>query len=142
VDLLDVNILVYAHRAESDRHREYRDWLGKLVEGGLPFAVSDHVLSGFIRVVTNPRVFDRPSPLETAIQAVDSLRNESNCVILIPGPRHWDIFKVLCRKADVRGNLVADAWLAALAIEGGCEMVTTDRDFARFPGLKFRHPLK
>ncbi|MEK7270556.1 MAG: PIN domain-containing protein, partial [Planctomycetota bacterium] len=64
-----------------------------------------------------------------------------NCVLLSPGKRHWDIFSGLCRKAGAKGNLIADAYLAALAIETGSEWITTDRDFARFPGLKWRHPL-
>ncbi|MEK7767726.1 MAG: PIN domain-containing protein, partial [bacterium] len=73
--------------------------------------------------------------------AADVLRAEPQCVLASPGPRHWGLFMDLCRKADARGNLVPDAWLAALAIESGCELVTTDRDFARFPGLHWRLPL-
>ena len=142
MDLPDVNVLVYAHREDSVDHPEYCEWLRKLVERDQAFAVSDLVLSGFVRVVTNRMIFNPPTALETAIRAADVLRGQGNCVSVSPGPRHWRIFTDLCREADARGNLVSDAWLAALAIESGCDLVTTDRDFARFPGLRWRHPIK
>ena len=82
-----------------------------------------------------------PSPLEEAIAAAAVLRTRPNCVPLSPGPRHWDIFVKLCQEAGVKGDLVTDAYLAALAIESGSEWITTDRDFSRFPGLRWRHPL-
>ena len=71
----------------------------------------------------------------------ETLRAQANAVLLAPGPRHWDLVLDLCRSAEARGNLVADAYLAALALETGSELITTDRDFARFPGLRWRHPL-
>jgi toxin-antitoxin system PIN domain toxin len=83
----------------------------------------------------------RDHPLfRIAVRFAEALRSAPNRVRLEPGERHWDIFTGLCREADVRGNLVPDAWLAALAIESGSEWITTDRDFARFPGLRWRHP--
>jgi toxin-antitoxin system PIN domain toxin len=99
------------------------------------------VLSGFIRVATHPRVFDPPAPIGRALAYTDALRSQPNAVIVAPGPRHWEIFDRLCRAVDAKGNLVPDACLAALAIESGCEWITTDRDFSRFPGLRWRHPL-
>lgn len=102
--------------------------------------MSDLVLSGFLRVVTHPRVFTDPTPPEDARSFVDALRGAPNCVATNPGPRHWGIFVGLCEAAGARGNLVPDAYLAALAVESGSEWVTTDRDFSRFPGLKWRHP--
>ncbi len=107
-----------------------------------PFGLSDVVLSGFIRVVTNPRIFSHPTDIETALAAADRLRKQPNCVHIEPGPRHWGIFLRLCSSVGARGNIVADAYLAALAIESGSEWITTDRDFARFPGLRWRHPLE
>ena len=137
---LDVNVLVHAHRADAAGHDAYRGWLEDAVNAELPFALFDIVLSGFIRVVTHPRVFASPTPLPRALSDAESLRTRPNCVVLAPGPRHWDLFQSLCRAADARGNLVSDAYLAALAIETGSEWITTDRDFARFPGLRWRHP--
>lgn len=100
------------------------------------------MLSGFIRVATHPRVFDPPAPLGRALEFTDALRAAPGVVIVTPGERHWEIFERLCTGSGARGNLVADAYLAALAIEAGCEWITTDRDFARFPGLRWRHPLE
>lgn len=84
--------------------------------------------------------FDPPAPLESALAFASAVRDRPNAVPVSPGPRHWPIFLDLCREVGASGNLVPDAWLAALAIEQGCEFVTTDRDFARFPGLRTRHP--
>jgi toxin-antitoxin system PIN domain toxin len=106
-----------------------------------PFGVADLVLSGFLRIVTNPRIFARPTPLDDAIAACDALRSQPNVTVLAPGPRHWQIFTRLCTEAGARGNLVADAYLAALAIETGSEWITTDGDYRRFRGLRMRHPL-
>jgi hypothetical protein len=86
-------------------------------------------------------VFRQPTPLGTALAFAELLRSQPNCVPVAPGPRHWDIFTQLCRAAGVKGNLVPDAYLAALAIESGSEWITTDRDFGRFRGLRWRHPL-
>lgn len=94
-----------------------------------------------MRVVTHPRVFKTPSPLDLALEFAAALRAQTNCVLVGPGQRHWDIFERLCRESGAKGNLVADAYLAALAIESGCEWVTTDRDYSRFRGLRWRHPL-
>ena len=139
--LVDVNVLVYAHRLDTLRHHDYADWLHGLIADQEPYGISDLVLSGFLRVVTNPRVFKHPTPLETALAFTEVLRTQPNCVPIAPGQRHWEIFTRLCRTADVKGNLVADAYLAALAIESGSEWITTDRDYSRFPGLRWRHPL-
>lgn len=140
--LTDINVLVYAYRADAPDHRAFRDWLVGTIESDEAFGVCDLVLSGFLRVVTHPRVFDPPSPLEHALGFVEVLRAQPNAVTISPGPRHWDIFTRLCRSAGVKGNLVSDAYLAALAVEAGAEWVTTDRDYARFPGLRWRHPLE
>jgi toxin-antitoxin system PIN domain toxin len=99
------------------------------------------VLSGFLRIVTHPRVFKRPTPTDRALAFCEVLRGLPNAVPLAPGARHWQIFTRLCAGTGVRGNLVPDAYLAALAIETGGEWVTTDGDFRRFHGLHVRHPL-
>jgi toxin-antitoxin system PIN domain toxin len=141
VILTDVNVLVYAYRTDAPQHQAYRDWLEQAVNGDEAYGLSDLVLSGFVRVVTHPRVFAPPSPIEDALQFANVLRDRPDCVRIAPGPRHWSIFVRLCRDAGVRGNLVPDAYLAALAIESGSEWITTDRDYSRFPGLRWRHPL-
>ena len=139
--LPDVNVLVYAHREETADHARYRAWLESAVNGDEAYAMSDLVLSGFIRVVTHPKVFKRPSRGAEAIAFAEQVRDQPNCVRVEPGPRHWDVFRRLCTETGVKGNLVPDAYLAALAIESGCEWISTDRDFSRFKGLRWRHPL-
>lgn len=140
--LPDVNVLVYAFRGDAPSHAAHRRWVEALLGSDEAYAVSDQVLAGFLRVVTHPRVFHPPAPLDTALAFAAAFRDRPNAVPVHPGVRHWEIFTRLCRDADARGNLVPDAWLAALAIESGCEFVTTDRDYARFPGLRWRHPLR
>ena len=139
--LPDVNVLVYAHRQDAPGHGEYLRWLESTINGDRAYGVSGIVLRGFIRVVTHPRVFDPPSTIEQALAFVRDVRDRPNCVNISPGPRHWAIFEKMCVAANARGNLVPDAYLAALAIESGSEWITTDRDYSRFPGLVWRHPL-
>ncbi len=139
--LLDVNILVHAHREDSERHREMREWLETALDQPEGVAVSELALSGCLRVITHPKVFKQPTPLPVALQFIESLRNLDNLRVIAPGEKHWAIFVGLCRKAEARGNLVPDAYLAALAVETGCEWITLDRGFARFQGLRLVHPL-
>jgi len=139
--LPDVNVLVYAHRQDGPEYPLYRPWLEELVSADAAFGMADIVLSGFLRIVTNPRVFARPTPVNLAVSFAEELRAQPNCVTVAPGPRHWSIFSRLCLEAGAKGNLVADAYLAALAIESGSEWITSDRGFSRFPGLRWRHPL-
>lgn len=138
--LPDVNVLVHAYREDAPRHAPVRAWLEELVHSDRAFGLSDFVLSGFLRVVTHRRIFAPPTPLEGALEFAEALRSQPNCIVLAPGDRHWSIFTRLCREGDARGNLVPDAYLAALAIESGSELVTTDRDFARFEDLDWRTP--
>jgi toxin-antitoxin system PIN domain toxin len=139
--LMDVNVLVYAHRSDAQNHAAYRRWLEGLINGDQAYGMADIVLSGFLRIVTHPRVFNPPSDITKALAFVNEIRDQPNCVIVNPGPRHWGIFTHLCQTTEVKGNLVPDAYLAALAVESGSEWVTTDRDYSRFPQLKWRHPL-
>ena len=140
--LMDVNVLVYAHREESVNHAAYRQWLDELINGDEAYGLSDMVLSGFVRIVTHPRIYKPPSPISAALDFAEEVRSPANCVPISPGARHWDIFSHLVRSVEARGNLVPDAFFAALAIESGSEWITTDRDFSRFPGLRWRHPLQ
>jgi uncharacterized protein len=138
--LLDVNLLVYAFRVDAPDHAAYRQWLEGVVAAVDPFGLADIVLSGFLRIVTHPRIFDPPTPIEPALQFAEALRAQPTCMTVAPGPRHWAISVDLCRRTPARGNLIPDAYLAALAIESGSELVSTDRDYARFAGLRWRPP--
>lgn len=140
--LVDVNVLVYAHRQDAPNHDAYRGWLEAIINGDQAYGMADLVLSGFIRVVTHPAVFNPPSTLEQALAFANEVRHQPNCVLIRPGPRHWAIFENLCLEANAKGNLIPDAYLAALAIESGSEWITTDRDYSRFPQLSWRHPLQ
>ncbi|MDZ7669427.1 MAG: type II toxin-antitoxin system VapC family toxin [Gammaproteobacteria bacterium] len=139
--LPDVNVLVYAHRRDTPDHEAYRSWLESVLDADSAYGMSELVLSGFLRVVTHPRVFKQPSSLRDAMTFANQLRGQGNCVPVAPGRAHWRIFSRLCSDVDAKGNLVPDAYYAALAIEHGCEWITTDRDFSRFTGLKWRHPM-
>lgn len=140
--LLDVNVLLYAFRDAAPNHEKYRAWLESAISADEPLGVSELVLSSFVRIATHPRVFDPPASIDEALAFAGALRSVPNAVTVAPGTRHWSLFEQLCRMGGARGNLVADAYLVALAVESGCELVTTDRDFARFPGLRWKHPLE
>lgn len=139
--LVDVNVLVYAFRRDAPDHERYAHWLQEVVNSNAAFGMADLVLSGFLRIITHPAVFDPPSSAARAIAFVKQVRGRPNCVTVAPGSRHWDIFLSLCAETGATGNHVPDAYLAALAIEFGCEWITTDRGFAKFRGLRWRHPL-
>jgi toxin-antitoxin system PIN domain toxin len=139
--LADVNVLVYAERGEMVQHKACHAFVNDMVNGDETYAVTDFVITGFLRLVTNPRVFRTPTPLERALTFADQVRNQPHAVVVGPGSRHWEIFSRLCRQVGAKGGPVSDAYLAAVAIEHGCEFVTVDRDFARFPGLRHRSPL-
>lgn len=138
---VDVNVLVYAHRSESERHTEYLDWLEAARDSDQALGISDLVLSGFVRIVTHPRVFVDPTPVADALRFTNLLRTSPSAVPLQPGSRHWSIFERLCTTVGARGNVVPDAYLAAMAMESGARWCTADRGFTRFPGLTVEHPL-
>jgi uncharacterized protein len=141
VILMDTNVLVSAHRAESDRHAEFRDWLAGIVNSPEPYAVADFALMGMIRIVTSRRIYRDPTPPEIALDFADRVRSQPHAMVVAPGVRFWPIFLDLRGVIGARGNLIPDAYLAALAMEHGCEFVTADSDFRNFPGLRSRHPL-
>jgi hypothetical protein len=138
----DVNIYLYARRRESDRHDEYRTWLEDRLCGPEPFGVSELVLSSFLRIVTNHRIYLEPTSPAAAVEFCEMVLAAPAAVSLRPGPRHWPIFADLCRQVGARGNLVPDAYLAALAIEHGATWITVDSGFGQFPGLRVEHPLR
>ena len=137
----DVNVLVSAFRSDSPHHRLCRNWLESALAGEELLAVSELVLSGVVRVLTHPKVFMPPTPLKDALRFVQILQTHPRVAPLRPGPGHWRIFLQLCERSHAVGNLIPDAFHAALAIEHGCEWVTLDRDFSAMPGLKVKNPL-
>jgi uncharacterized protein len=138
--LPDMNVLIYAFRTEVPEHVICRPWLNRIVEGDARFGLSRLALSAVVRITTNPRAYREPTSIANAFAFCENLLRQPHCQVVEPGERHWDIFQRLCIETDTRGNLVTDAWFAALAIEWGCEWITLDRDFARFPGLKWQVP--
>ena len=138
--LLDVNVLVTAMREDAPRHREIKAYVEGLRRAPEPFGLSDLVLSGTVRILTHPRVFIPPTPSDDARAYVTALRATPNAVVVAPGPRHWELFVGLLEQSGAIGNLVSDAWHAALTIEHGCEWITDDSDYSRFPGLRWRRP--
>ena len=137
----DVNVLVYAYNLDEARHDAYRKWLKTALNGERPFGLPSLVASGFLRVVTHPKVLARPLATDDALDVLAELRAAPAVVPMEPGRRHWTLFAELCRSVGARGNAVPDAYLAALAIEHGAEWNSADRGFARFRGLRARHPL-
>jgi toxin-antitoxin system PIN domain toxin len=138
--LADVNVLIAAFRQDSSEHPTCRPWLEQVILGDASFGVSPLALAAVVRITTGRRFFSVPSSLEDAIGFCEDLINQPHCQIVEPGDRHWSIFRRLCIETDTRGARVTDAWYAALAIEWGCEWVTFDRDYARFPGLTWGVP--
>jgi uncharacterized protein len=140
VILLDVNVLVDAFRQDQPRHRSVRTWVDQVTASDAAFGVPELVLSGFVRVVTHPRVFNEPDDVDDALAFAERLRELPHAVAVRPGERHWSIFARLCRVTRATGNTVPDAYIAAMAIESGSELITADRGFARFPDLRWREP--
>ncbi|MGL5863111.1 MAG: TA system VapC family ribonuclease toxin [Phycicoccus sp.] len=140
--LADVNVLVYAYRREAEHHHSYAAWLAAMVAGQDELALVDHCLTGFLRVVTNPRIFADPAPGTEALTFVDRVRGARRGRPVAATPATWDVLaRYVTEDRAVRGNLVPDAYLAALAVSHGCRLATGDRGFARFPGLAFFDPL-
>lgn len=138
--LPDVNVLVNGFRRESPQHDEHVAWLDRLVNGPADFAMSELVLSGFLRVVTHPQIFRTPTPIGTALEFVRAVVDAPTCVRVRPGPRHLGLFEQLCLDVGATGNTIPDAYHAALAVESGSTWVTNDRGFARFARLRWQTP--
>lgn len=137
----DVNVLVYAFRRETENHEGYAAWLNDLVAGPDDLGLVDLALLGFLRVVTNPRVYAPPDPNTAALAFVDSLRSARRARFLHGNAATWARFRgILETDRVVRANLVPDAWLAANTLAHGARLATADRGFARFPGLDWFDP--
>lgn len=140
--LVDANILLYAQDQLSPNHTAARKWWDIQLSGASPVCLCWTVLSAFIRISTNPRVFENPLSLNQTLSCVQSWLDQPCLRIVYPTSRHWTVFRNLLLEGQAVANLVTDAHLAALAIEHGCELLSTDADFSRFPSVKWRNPLK
>ena len=138
--LPDVNVLLYAFRRDAAQHDTCRAWLEAVVNGEAASGLSPQVLASVVRIATRRRSYVHPSTTAETLAFCEAMLQPPQCAVVQPGPRHWGIFTDLCRKSRATGTLVQDAWLAALAIESGCAWVTTDRAYARLPGLRWREP--
>ena len=139
--LVDANLLLYAYDPRAAEHAASRRWLEATLSGTPLVRFTWLTVWAFLRITTNPRVFERPLSAAEAGQHVSSWLAQPSAGILEPGERHWEILQQLTREGQAAGPLVMDAALAAIAIEHGATLCTTDRDFARFPGLVWKNPI-
>lgn len=139
--LVDANLLLYAYHPRAEQHEASRRWLESALSGPHLLRFAWLTLWAFIRISTNPRVFDRPLGVSESAAAVSSWLAQPAAGVLEPGDRHWEILQTLLEGGQATGPLVMDAVLAALAVEHGATLHTTDRDFSRFPGLAWTNPL-
>lgn len=139
--LIDANLLLYAYDGHSPHHAAARMWLERTLSGPEPAALSWTITLAFLRLATDPRVFQRPLSTSQATHVVSEWLGGPRFALLEPGERHWEILRRALIDGQASGKLVMDAHLAALAIEHGATLASTDRDFARFPGLRLLNPL-
>lgn len=139
---MDANLLLYAYNASAPEHGSARAWLEDALSGAEPVAFTWPVLLAFIRIATNSRAFPYPLSRQEATLAVSSWLDQPQAVLLSPGEKHWDLLQRLLSDGKVVGPLVSDAHLAALTIEHGGTLFTTDRDFSRFSNLRFKNPIE
>lgn len=140
--LPDVNLLIYAYNSDALYHAQAKEWWEDTMTKGVFVSLPWATVLGFIRLITNRTVCERPLACATALTIVESWLHESNVATLDPGPRHIEILKQLESKCRWSGKLSTDAHLAALAIEHRCELHSNDNDFDRFPGLRWKNPLR
>jgi uncharacterized protein len=141
VIVVDANLLIYSYDTESSGHEKSRAWVEKILSGSEPVGLSWQTVSAFLRVITNRRLPGSRLALERAVQIVDDWLAQPNVRILVPGDDHWSVLRTMIVEGAASGPLVTDAQLAALTIEYGGVLYTADRDFARFPGLRWMNPL-
>ena len=139
--LFDVNVLVYAHREDSPNHIQFKRMLVDELDSGKVIALTSFILSGFLRIVTHPKIFNPPTPLDQALAFANQLARHPHTVFLKPTDQQWTIFTRMCEQVHAKGNLIPDALIASFAIDAGCLLITTDGDYSRFHGLQWRHPL-
>lgn len=130
--MLDVNILIYAHRDDMLHHDFYKSWILDLLNSSELFAISSLAAIAFIRIVTNPSFSKVPTSLSQALNFIDAILSSENCHQPYAGKNHWHLVRTLCQETKATGKLVADVQHAALAMEHGCTWVTRDADFKKF----------
>ena len=136
--LLDVNVVLAAHRDDHSSHATVRLWFEAMLTGDDDFTVPVAVWASFLRLATHRRVFEVPTLVADAFVFLDAVRAQPNHVSTAPGPRHLALLRTLCGEAGASGDLMPDAVIGAIAVEHACEVVTLDRDFARFPSVRHR----
>jgi toxin-antitoxin system PIN domain toxin len=141
VIVVDANLLIYSYDTESSDHRKSRAWVEDVFSGRELVGLSWQTVSAFLRVITNRRLPGSRLALERAVQIVDEWLAQPNVRILVPGDDHWSVLRAMIVEGAASGPLITDAQLAALTIEYGGVLYTADRDFARFPGLRWVNPL-
>lgn len=139
--LVDANLLLYAYNASFPDHMKAKEWLEGRLSGVEPVFLAEATILAFLRISTHPRAFESPLLAAEAVTHVREWLARPNVGVLVPGERYWDILSRLLSETRARGPLIMDAHLAALALEHGATLATTDRDFQRFPGLKTHNPL-
>ena len=139
--LPDANLLLYAEDSLSEQHTAARTWWDRQLSGTEIVGLCWPVLTAFIRIGTNARLQRRPLTLNEAVERVQSWLDQPCVRILQPTEQHWAIFQQMLRAGNATANLVSDAQLAALAVEHNCVLQSTDQDFARFRGLKWKNPI-
>jgi hypothetical protein len=139
--LVDVNIPIHAINSASPHHEKLRTWWDDQLSGPSPVGLAWVVCFGFVRIMTNPRIVMPPLSVDDALKYVTSWLAQPCATIIEPKEGHWELAASLLRKAGTAANLTTDAHLAAMAIQNGCELYTTDNDFARFPGLRWHNLL-
>ena len=139
--LVDANVLLYAEDSLSPHHDPAREWWDAQLSGRSPVCLCWTVLTAFIRISTNRRIFERPLSVREATVRVQSWFDQPCTRLIHPTENHWQVFQDLIEGGQAVGNLVTDAHIAALAMEHGCLLYSTDSDFSRFPKLKWKHPL-
>jgi toxin-antitoxin system PIN domain toxin len=140
--ILDINLLLYAIDARSPHHANARNFLDRILNTDETVALPWTVILGFLNLVTNGRVFPRALTADQALEVIDGWLARPNVVALDPGPDHWSIMRDLLRESGTAGSLVADAHLAALALERGAELCSADADFGRYPRLRWVDPVR
>jgi len=139
--LIDANLLIYAYNPAAEHHAAARRWLEATIGAGLPVRLAWMTVLAFVRIMTSTQIFRRPLSIEEAAAIVDQWLAQSNVDVLEAGEQHWALLRQTLVDGQASGSLVSDAHLAALAIEHGATLATTDRDFARFAGLKTTNPI-
>ena len=141
MNLIDANLLLYAYNASSNYHGRAKQWLERILSSTQPVGLTWVTILAFLRIATNSRAFERPLAERDAVTIVSRWLNLPAVRVFDPGPRHWSIYSGLILNSQVRGPLMMDAYLAAVAIEHGLVFCTNDKDFTRFAGLRVFNPL-